>query len=161
MDKEREEQKKIEAELKEKRKIEIEKNKKEEKAKLKAAEKARKAAERSARLAKKSAPKVRARVSKKRNIHEVSSSEPNSALKEHVDEETSVSQRKKRKTTVKNDDNIDPNQCCLCFRTFEEDEMEKTAMEWVECVCKRCLHEDCIDYVTNVDDDGKEMLCPY
>ena len=161
--KEHEEKKRIEAELKEKRKIEREKKKKEkeEKAKLKAAEKARKAAERSARLVKKSAPKVRATVSKKRNINEVLSSEPNSASKEHVDEDTSVSRRKKRKTTAKNGDNINPNQCCLCFRTFEEDEMEKTGMEWVECVCKRWLHEDCIDYVTNVDDDGKEMLCPY
>ena len=69
--------------------------------------------------------------------------------------------RKKRKTADKNDVNIDPNQCCVCFRTFEEDEMEKNGMEWVECVCKRWLHEACIDYVTNVDVDGKELLCPY
>ena len=40
---------------------------------------------------------------------------------------------------------IDPNQYCVCFRTFEEDEMEKTGMEWVECVWKRWLHEDCIE----------------
>ena len=75
-------------------------------------------------------------VSKKSKIDEASSSEPNSASKDHVDEDTSVSRRKKRMTAAKNDDIIDPNQCCLCFRTFEEDEMEKTGMEWVECVCK-------------------------
>lgn len=122
---------------------------KEEKAKLKAAENAKKAAERSASLAKKYTPKVRTTVSKKHKIDEASSSEPNSASKDHVDEDTSVSREKKLKT-AKNDDIIDPNQCCLCFRTFEEDEMEKTGMEWVEYVCKRWLHEDCIDYVTNV-----------
>ena len=118
-----------------------------------------------------SAPKVRAPVLKKRKVDEASSLEPtfqNSASKEHnVDEDTSfesvsLSQRKKRKTAAKNDDIIDPNQCCVCFRTFEEDEMQKTGMEWVECACKRWLHEDCIDHdVINVDVDGKELLCPY
>ena len=106
-------------------------------------------------------------MSKKRKVDEASSLEPRfvtSATKEHnVDEDTSVSvsQRKKRKTADKNDDNIDPNQCCVCLQTYEEDEMEKNGMEWVEYVCKRWLHQDCIDYVTNVDVDGKELLCPY
>ena len=134
--KEREEKKRIEAEAKEKRRIERERKKKEreEIAKCKAEERARKAAERSQRLVKKSAPKERAPVP--------------------------AVQRKKRKTTnddMTNDD-IDPNQCCVCFRTFTEDELEKTGLEWVECVCKRWLHEDCIDYATNVD---VELLCPY
>ena len=128
--KEREEKKRIEAEVKEKRKIERERKKK-EMAKCKVEERARKVAERSARLVKKSAPKAKAPVSKKRKVDEASSLEPtfeNSASKEHnVDEDTSfesvsVTQRKKCKTAVKNDDYIDPNQYCVCFRTFEDGE---------------------------------------
>ena len=46
----------------------------------------------------------------------------------------------------------------MCFRTFEEDGIEKTGLEWVECVCKRWLHEDCIDYATNVDVDGRIVV---
>ena len=54
--------------------------------------------------------------------------------------------------------NIDRNQCCVCLQTFEEEEKQKSAMEWVECVCKRWLHEDCIDMLLIW---GKELLCPY
>ena len=56
-------------------------------AKCKAEERARKSAERSARLVKKSAPKARAPVSKKRKVDKASSLEPtfeNSASKENI-----------------------------------------------------------------------------
>ena len=88
--KEREEKKRIEAEVKEKRKIERERKKKEreEMAKCKAEEIARKAAERSARLGKRPALKVRTPVSKKQKVDKApaSSLEPtfeNTASKEH------------------------------------------------------------------------------
>lgn len=129
-------------------------------------------------MTKRAAPKATS-VSKKRKVDKdltPSSLEPGASVskKRKVDKDltpsslepgASVLQRKKRKTTssaAKNDGNIiDPNQCCVCFRTFEDDEVEKTGLEWVKCVCNRWLHEDCIDYATNVATDGQDLLCPY
>ncbi len=47
----------------------------------------------------------------------------------------------------------------MCFRTFEDDLREQTDLEWVECACSRCLHEECIDYDITQNEDGVEMLC--
>ena len=55
---------------------------------------------------------------------------------------------------------IDTNQYCVCFRTFTEDTLEGTGLEWVECVCGRWLHKDCISYDIATDANGKELLCP-
>ena len=62
---------------------------------------------------------------------------------------------------AKNDITINPNECCVRFHTYQENEIEKTGLDWVECVCMRWLHEDCIDYVTDVDVNGRELLCPF
>ena len=32
---------------------------------------------------------------------------------------------------------IDTNQCCVCFQTYTKDALEGTGLEWVECVCGR------------------------
>ena len=48
----------------------------------------------------------------------------------------------------------DANQCCVCFEMYEPD------TEWVQCVCKRWLHEDCYTEVI-VDKYGRELLCPF
>ena len=48
----------------------------------------------------------------------------------------------------------DENQCCVCFEMYEPD------TEWVQCVCKRWLHEDCYTEVL-VDKYGRELLCPF
>ena len=45
-------------------------------------------------------------------------------------------------------------------RTFADNEKE-TGLEWVECVCTRWLHEQCIDYDIEVDADRRELICPY
>jgi len=50
---------------------------------------------------------------------------------------------------------IDTNQCCICYCTFADDEREETGLEWMECVCMRWLHEQCIDYNVEVDADGR------
>jgi len=47
----------------------------------------------------------------------------------------------------------DMNQCCMCFEMYEPD------TEWVQCVCKRWLHEECYTEVV-VDKYGRELLCP-
>ena len=48
--------------------------------------------------------------------------------------------------------------CCVCYRTIADDEREETSLEWVECVCTRWLHEQCIDYNIEVDADGRELI---
>ena len=56
---------------------------------------------------------------------------------------------------------IDKNQCCICYCSFADDEREESGLEWVECICTRWLHEECIDYDIEVNADGRELLCPY
>ena len=29
------------------------------------------------------------------------------------------------------------NQCCVCFWTYEEDQLEQTGLQWVQCVCAK------------------------
>ena len=56
---------------------------------------------------------------------------------------------------------IDTNECCICFRNFNDYIVEKTGLDWVECVCGRWLHEDCISYDITNDANGRELLCPF
>ncbi len=50
--------------------------------------------------------------------------------------------------------------CCVCFQHYNDGILLGTGAEWVQCVCERWLHEDCIvDYV--IDKNGKERLCPF
>ena len=58
-------------------------------------------------------------------------------------------------------DDFDENQCCVCFRTFEDDLVEDTGLDWLQCACNRWLHEECIDYDIGQDADGNDLLCPF
>ena len=55
---------------------------------------------------------------------------------------------------------LDQNQCCMCFRTYEEDVLEETEFNWIKSVCERWVHEDCISEVV-MDKNGRELICPY
>ena len=55
---------------------------------------------------------------------------------------------------------INFNECCVCYRTFEEDQRECTGSEWLQCACTRWLHEDCVCDI-EYDAEGRELLCPY
>ena len=58
------------------------------------------------------------------------------------------------------DELIVANQCCVCYQAFDQDVEMEAGTEWVQCVCTRWPHEDCvIDCV--IDDSGKEKLCPH
>lgn len=70
-------------------------------------------------------------------------------------------QRKADHTHDENSDSFDENQCCVCFRTYEEDVVEDTGLDWLQCACKRWLHEECIDYDIGHDADGNDLLCPF
>ena len=47
---------------------------------------------------------------------------------------------------------------CVCFRTYEEDVLEETKFNWVKCVYKRWIHEDCISEIV-MDKNGRPILC--
>ena len=50
--------------------------------------------------------------------------------------------------------------CCACYGTYQDDVEQQSGKEWVQCSCKRWLHEDCaIDCI--VDASGNEMLCSF
>ena len=78
-----------------------------------------------------------------------------------------ISTSKRQKISVNDDDDttiqdseFDENQCCVCFRTYEEDQLEETGLLWVQCVCKRWIHEDYYEDVLT-DKNGREIICPY
>ena len=64
---------------------------------------------------------------------------------------------KKMKVKDSSGTEVNQNQCCICFGTF--DKGVGTDREWVECACTRWLHEDCVEEVV-VDVSGLERLCP-
>ena len=48
----------------------------------------------------------------------------------------------------------------VCFLTYEEDQLEETGLLWVQCVCRRWIHEDCYEDVLT-DKNGRELIYPY
>jgi len=51
------------------------------------------------------------------------------------------------------------DQCCVCFCTYEEDQLEGTGFQWVKCACQRWVHEDCdSEVLTDKHVYGRELL---
>ncbi len=61
-----------------------------------------------------------------------------------------------KRARVANSEEFKTNQCSACFHTYEDDE---SGSDWVECVCGRWIHDDCIEECI-VDSNGKERMCP-
>ena len=150
--KEKEEKKKQVQLEKERRKIEreLKKKQKEEEQQLKAAEKAKRAAEREATKAKRQAAKAEkeaARVEKaiQKSLSGTKRSSPSNPRSSRISKK------------IRSDSEVeeDANHCCVCFGSYQED--IDTGREWIQCNCKRWLHEDCVDS-EDTDIDGK--LCP-
>jgi len=55
---------------------------------------------------------------------------------------------------------IDPNKCCMCFVSYEDDVLEGARTDWIFCKCGRWLHEDCVEDVV-VDSNGEECFCSF
>ena len=178
---EEKERRKKERETKRKQKEEILKEKKrqrEENARKKAAEKLKKAegkAKKAQEKANAQAERSRASVSNsrqrtsKRSLH----SDPATASEETIaskrarsdDSAAGLSRRSSDPSAsvmgkAATNEEIDPNICCMCFVTFEEDTLEGTGAEWLPCHCGRWLHEDCAENCI-VDSDGNERFCPF
>ena len=177
---EEKERKKKEREEKQKQKQELRITGKEEakggKSKKQAEEKLRKAEDK----AKKTQEKAEARAKRQQAVSEIRATANKRALDSEstaVSEENTPLKRTRMASTRKEsfgkstrllglprvtveEDEIDPNVCCICFATFEEDTIRQTGAEWVPCACGRWLHEDCAEDI-KVDSDGNERCCPF
>ena len=165
--KEKEEKKRKEAEDKEKRKRERELKKKEreelnkrkvEERARKAEERARKAEEREKRRTEIEKERARKAALKQNKLKGGSCKRPGPSTQQ---EATTSAQgdasgrtlRKRAKVSV--DSTIFTDLCCVCFGSFEED--QGTGREWLQCLCTRWIHKDCIfPNATN----ATNKLCP-
>lgn len=145
---EQERKKKEEIELKSKRKAERERKKKEKEAaaKLKAEERVRRAEAKAKDGTKK-------RKSQTRNC--------SNAKKSKTVRFTEDSSTQGCSTGLSILGDINENECCVCFRTFEEDERDGNGLEWVKCACTRWIHEECIAGTMEIDAEGMELFCPF
>ena len=48
------------------------------------------------------------------------------------------SRQRKADHNESDSDSVDENQCCVCFQTYENDMVEDTGLDWLQCACKRC-----------------------
>lgn len=147
---EREEKKRKEKEEREKRKLEREKKKleKEKVAKEKAEESARKSAERARQKEAQLSRKRSKPVAKRRKTLPTPVSEGSSSKDSSTPTSSSVQQSMETE-----------NQCCVCNCTYEDDQREGTGSDWVQCACKRWLHEECLCDI-EIDALRREMFCP-
>ena len=172
------EQKKKEIEDKNKRKAEREQKRKEKEdaAKKKAEERAKKAEEaakkRENRAKKRTMPvpdaniqaKKRKTVSDPAVAGTSATADPSSSGSS--DTGTSIKSRNSSRLSAAAarsdtfDTTINSDVCCVCYRTFEDDQLEGNGLEWVQCVCGRWLHEECICDI-DIDDQGRELFCPF
>ena len=163
---EKAEKKKAEAKQKEKRKKEMEEKRKQKEIlkKKKEEEKAAKADERRKRqeaIATKRSkqPTARKGLSKKARLDASTSTGECSTSGTATVKPTSI--RSGAKGKQKATEEIDTNQCQICFRTYEDDIVEETGEDWIECACGRWVHESCVDYDIVVDASGREKICPH
>ena len=91
--------------------------------------------------------------------------EPSTSATSSLGTETAASSSKpSRQRTAphgEDSDSFDENQCYVCFWTYDDDVVEDTGLDWLQCACKRWLHEECIDYDIGHDIDGNDLLCPF
>ena len=181
---EKEVKKKKEAEEKEQRRKDRKEKKKHRKEEAKkTAEKKAKRAEEKAQKAQKVARKTRSTNSRKRPVAKTvneatiagTATDKNDA--EVIANTTKNESTADRTTEVTNDKNdtevatdtrtpvllnesIDPNACCMCFGSYEDDVMDGYGAEWIDYACGQWLHVDCAeDCIT--DCHGNKCYCPY
>ena len=65
--------------------------------------------------------------------------------------------RRKRRRVNSCQDEINTEECCVCFVTYEDDVTEQNGCSWIECSCGRWLHEDCSLSEPSLTNE----FCPY
>ena len=73
---------------------------------------------------------------------------------------TSIPFTTDRDTTQNTSEVIDPNKCCMCVVTYEDDVLDGAGVEWISCKCGRWLHEDCVEDIVK-DSTGDERYCSF
>ena len=58
---------------------------------------------------------------------------------------------KTSRTSRSSEEEISTDQCAICFRTYNDDILDGTGEDWVECACGKWVHENCVDYDIVVD----------
>ena len=64
-------------------------------------------------------------------------------------------------TSCSNEEEINTDQCAICFRTYNDDIWDGTGEDWIECVCGRRVHENCVEYDIVADATSRERMCPH
>jgi hypothetical protein len=85
-------------------------------------------------------------------------------LKRKREEEKAVkdgSRKGKQRARESSDEVINADQCAICFRSYDDDILEETGEDWIECACGRWVHENCVHYDIVVDTSGRERICPH
>lgn len=168
-EKEKKKQEQLEEKERKKREREEKKRLKAEEMKKKAQERERKAAERERKRQEKAMEKEKkSRASNVRTRGKCttsSNSVTSTSLLPNTTTSASASYshtepRSSRNETSCESPVIDPNICCMCFVTYEDDVLEGAGASWISCACGRWLHEDCAEDQI-IDDDGKERNCSF
>ena len=158
---EKEERKRIREEKKQQR--EIEKQKKLELRAAKEQEKKRKEAEKEEAKKKKAeekAQRVSAQQRKRSRVEEPTAGPSSASTSQGVGRTLRSRHDGPSRKAPRLEDMIVANQCCVCFQAFDEDVEMGAGTNWVQCVCTRWLHEDCVLECV-MDESGKEKLCPH
>ena len=85
-------------------------------------------------------------------------------LKRKREEEKAVkdgSRKGKQRARENSDEVINADRCAICFRSYDDDILEETGEDWIECACGRWVHENCVHYDIVVDTSGREIICPH
>ncbi len=172
----KEEKKKCEAEEKEKRKQERERKKREKEIeqrrkaeerirRTEEKEKKRKQAEEEKEKKRKQAEEEKAKKSlqhkavtgKKRSREVTTETSTNEGHLNLVEGGSKITSRRTlhKRSKVTMNSSIFTDLCCVCFSSFEED--EGTGREWLQYICSRWIHEDCV--VPNPN--GENIFVPY
>jgi len=49
-------------------------------------------------------------------------------------------------TSRSDEDEINADECAICFKTYNDDILELRGEAWIECVCGRWVHDNCVDH---------------
>ena len=147
---EKERKKQEEAELKERKRKEREETKK-----RKEEEQRRRSEERAKKAELKAKQKAQKEEERARKAKERESTASTGRKRTGGGDEQSIRHTKRARTDRCSANEINRNECCVCFINYDNDPSGK---DWVECACGRWLHEECADDCV-VDDEGKERLC--
>ena len=95
--------------------------------------------------AKKTEEKNRAQLERKRQARAADAHVTSSPDQGATPGPSSSEPRSKRSRLDMGDmtDIIDPNVCCTCFGSYDDD--AGTGREWLQCQCGRWMHEDCVE----------------